>query len=105
MKSVSKDSTGYLNNTSNKKNKLLGHFSGEVGYHNNDRRSESNLWIKGEVDSNGFFTLTSVPAKKNLRATSKTDFDLIEQGFDLIEQGMMLVHCKPKSCTAYSFSL
>ena len=79
MKSVGKDSVGYLNNTS--KNQLLGHFSGEVGYHNNDRRSENDLWIKGEVDSNGFFTtLTSVTAKKNLRATSKTDFDLVEQG-------------------------
>ena len=78
MKSVGKDSTGYLNNTS--KNKLLGHFSGKVDYHNNDRHSENNLWIKGEVDSNGFFTLTSLAAKKNLRATSKTKFDLVEQG-------------------------
>ena len=82
MKSVGKDSVGYLNNTS--KNQLLGHFSGEVGYHNNDRRSENDLWIKGEVDSNGFFTLTSVTAKKNLRATSKTCFDLVEKGVLLV---------------------
>ena len=82
MKSVGKDSVGYLNNTS--KNQLLGHFSGEVGYHNNDRRSENDLWIKGEVDSNGFFTLTSVPAKKNLIATSKKDFGLVEKGVLLV---------------------
>ena len=82
MKSAGKGSVGYLNNTS--KNKLLGHFSGEVDYHNNDRLSESNLWIKGEVDSNGFFTLTSVPAKKNLRATSKTVFGLVEKGVLLV---------------------
>ena len=82
MKSVGKDSVGYLNNTS--KNQLLGHFSGEVGYHNNDRRSESNLWIKGEVDSNGFFMLTSVPAKKNLIATSKKYFGLVEKGVLLV---------------------
>ena len=82
MKSVGKDSTGYLNNTS--KNKLLGHFSGKVDYHNNDRHSENNLWIKGEVDSNGFFTLTSVPAKKNLIATSKKYFGLVEKGVLLV---------------------
>ena len=82
MKSVGKDSVGYLNNTS--KNKLLGHFSGKVDYHHNVRRSESNLWIKGEVDSNGFFTLTSVPAKKNLIATSKKDFGLVEKGVLLV---------------------
>ena len=82
MKSVGKDSVGYLKNTS--KNKLLGHYYGEVRDHNNDRRSESNLWIKGEVDSNGFFTLTSVSAKKNLIATSKKDFGLVEKGVLLV---------------------
>ena len=72
---------------------------GNVESHNKfDNNSAKMLWKKGEVDSRGFFTLTSLTAKKNLRATSKTDFDLIEQG-------MMLVHCKPKPCTAYSFSL
>ena len=82
MKSVGKDSVGYLNNTS--KNKLLSHFSGEVGYGNKGRHSENDLWIKGEVDSNGFFTLTSVPAKKNLIATSKKDFGLVEKGVLLV---------------------
>ena len=82
MKSVGKDSTGYLNNTS--KNELLVHFSGEVGYHNNGSRSENDLWIKGKVDSNGYFTLTSVPAKKNLIATSKKDFGLVEKGVLLV---------------------
>ena len=80
MKSVGR--TGYLNNTS--KNKLLVHFSGEAVYHNNGSRSENDLWIKGEVDSNGFFTLTSVPAKKNLIATSKKDFGLVEKGVLLV---------------------
>ena len=79
MKSVVKDSTGYLNNTS--KNKLLGlDDSGKVGIHNSFNTSGNNLWNKGEVDSRGFFTLTSLTAKKNLRATSKTDFDLVEKG-------------------------
>ena len=82
MKSSGNDSVGYLINTSKKK--LPIHFSGEVEYGNKGRRSENDLWIKGEVDSNGFFTLTSVSAKKNLIATSKKDFGLVEKGVLLV---------------------
>ena len=44
----------------------------------------NNLWNKGEVDSKGFFTLTSLTAQKNLIATSKKDFGLVEKGVLLV---------------------
>ena len=54
--------------------------AGNVGTHNSFTHLANNFWNKGEVDSNGFFTLTSVPAKKNLIATSKKDLGLVEKG-------------------------
>ena len=76
---IDKESTVYLNNTSSKK--LLGVIgAGNVGTHNSFTHLANNFWNKGEVDSRGFFTLTSLTAKKNLRATSKTDLDLVEKG-------------------------
>ena len=79
MKSVDKDTTVNLNNTS--ENKLLGlDVSRKLGFHNSFNSYANNLWNKGEVDSRGFFTLTSLTTQKNLRATSKTDFDLVEKG-------------------------
>ena len=76
---IHKDITVNLNNTS--KNKLLGlDDSGKVGIHNSFNTFGNDLWNKGEVDSRGFFTLTSLTTQKNLRATSKTDFDLVETG-------------------------
>ena len=83
MKSVDKDTTVILNNTS--ENKLLGlDVSRKLGFHNSFNSYANNLWNKGEVDSKGFFTLTSLTTQKNLRATSKTNFDLIEQGMLLV---------------------
>ena len=80
---IDKDSTVYLNNTSSKK--LLGVIgAGNVGTHNNFTHLANNFWNKGEVDSNGFFTLTSVPAKKNLIASSKKHFGLVEKGVLLV---------------------
>ena len=79
MNQIHKDVTVRLNHTSD--NKLLGlDVLGKLGFHNSFNRYANNLWNKGEVDSKGFFTLTSLTAKKNLRATSKTSFDLVEKG-------------------------
>ena len=79
MNQIHKDVTVRLNHTSG--NKLLGlDVLGKLGFHNSFNRYANNLWNKGEVDSKGFFTLTSLTAKKNLRATSKTNFDLVEKG-------------------------
>ena len=80
MKSVAnlidKDTTVYiLNNT------IMGlDVTGKLKFDNSFNAFATNLWNKGEVDSKGFFTLTSLTAKKNLRATSKTDLDLVEKG-------------------------
>ena len=54
--------------------------TGKLDFNNNFNNFANNLWTKGEVDSKGFFTLTSLTAKKNLRATSKSNFDLVEKG-------------------------
>ena len=54
--------------------------TGKLKFDNSFNAFANNLWNKGEVDSKGFFTLTSLTAKKNLRATSKTDLDLVEKG-------------------------
>ena len=80
MNLINKDTTVYiLNNT------LMGlDVTGKLDFNNNFNNFANNLWSKGEVDSKGFFTLTSLTAKKNLRATSKTNFDLIEQGMLLV---------------------
>ena len=77
---INKDTTVYiLNNT------LMGlDVTGKLDFNNNFNDFANNLWYKGKVDIKGFFTLTSLTAKKNLRATSKTDFDLIEQGMLLV---------------------
>ena len=76
MNLINKDTTVYiLNNT------LMGlDVTGKLDFNNNFNGFANNLWYKGKVDSRGFFTLTSLTAKKNLRATSKTNFDLVEQG-------------------------
>ena len=83
MNLIHKDITVNLNNTS--ENKLLGlDNSGKVGFHNSFNTYGNNLWNKGEVDNRGFFTLTSLTTQKNLIATNKTDFGLIEKGVFVI---------------------
>ena len=76
MNLINKDTTVYiLNNT------LMGlDVTGKLDFNNGFNNFANNLWYKGEVDSKGFFRLTSLTSKKNLRATSKTDFDLVETG-------------------------
>ena len=72
----------YLINTS--RNKFIGikeDFS--VKILNDFNFLEKSLWNKEEVEGTSF-TLTSLTAKKNLRATSKTNFDLVEQGVLLV---------------------
>ena len=76
---IDKDSTVYLNNTSSKK--LLGVLgAGNVGTHNNFTLLPNNLWNKGKVDSNGFFTLTSFTTQKNLIGISAKKFGLVDKG-------------------------
>ena len=80
MNLIDKDTTVYiLNNT-----KTGLEVTGKLEFNNSFNAFANNLWNKGEVDSKGFFMLTSLTAKKNLRATSKTNFDLIEQGMLLV---------------------
>ena len=45
---------------------------------------EKSLWNKGEVDCNGFFTLTSVTAQKNLIVKSAKKLDLVDKGMWLV---------------------
>ena len=76
---IDKDSTVYLNNTSSKK--LLGVLgAGNVGTYNNYTLSPNNLWNKGKVDCNGFFTLTSLTTQKNLIGKSAKKFGLVDKG-------------------------
>ena len=80
---IDKDSTVYLNNTSSKK--LLGVLGAEnVGTHNNYTLLPNNLWNKGKVDCNGFFTLTSLTAQKNLIVKSAKKLDLVDKGMWLV---------------------
>ena len=80
---IQKDKTVNLNNTS--ENKLLGlDDSGKVGIHNSFNTFGNDLWNKGEVDSRGFFTLTSLTTQKNLIATNQTNFGLVEKGVLLL---------------------
>ena len=76
MNLIDKDTAVYiLNNT------IMGlDVTGKLDFNNNFNGFANNLWYKGKVDSKGFFTLTSLSTKKNLLATSKTDFELVEQG-------------------------
>ena len=41
---------------------------------------EKSFWNKGEVDCNGFFTLTSLTAQKNLIGISAKKFGLVDKG-------------------------
>ena len=97
---IDKDSTVYLNNISRKK--LLGvDVTGNVGTHNNFTLSldylslnnlgnvetynkltllPNNLWNKGKVDCNGFFTLTSLTDQKNLIGISAKKYGLVNKG-------------------------
>ena len=80
---IDKDSTVYLENTSSKK--LLGFdVTGKFGTHNNFTLLPNNLWNKGKVDCNGFFTLTSVTAQKNLIVKSAKKLDLVDKGMWLV---------------------
>ena len=80
---IDKDSTVYLNNTSSKK--LLGFdVTGNFGTHNNYTLLPNNLWNKGKVDCNGFFTLTSLTAQKNLIVKSAKKIDLVDKGMWLV---------------------
>ena len=73
----------YLNNTSSKK--LLGvDGAGNVDTYNNFILSPNNLWNKKKVDCNGFFTLTSVTAQKNLIGISAKKFGLVDKGMWLV---------------------
>ena len=97
---IDKDSTVYLNNISSKK--LLGvDVTGNVETHNNFTLSldylslnnlgnvetynkltlsQNNLWNKGKVDCNGFFTLTSLTAQKKLIGITAKKFGLVDKG-------------------------
>ena len=80
---IDKDSTVYLKSTSSKN--LFGVIgAGNVGTHNNFTRLANNLWNKGKVDCNGFFTLTSVTAQKNLIVKSAKKLDLVDKGMWLV---------------------
>ena len=62
------------------RNKFIGIEKGfTVKILNDFNYLEKSLWNKEEVDRTSF-TLTSVTAKKNLIATSKKDFGLVEKG-------------------------
>ena len=69
----------YLTNTL--RNKFIGikeDFSVEIL--NDFNYLEKSLWNKGEVDCNGFFTLTSLTAQKNLIGISAKKFGLVDKG-------------------------
>ena len=73
----------YLINTS--RNKFIGikeDFS--VKILNDFNYLEKSLWNKGEVDCNGFFTLTSVTAQKNLTVKTAKKLDLVDKGMWLV---------------------
>ena len=73
----------YLNNNSSKK--LFGvDGGGNVDTYDNITISPNNLWNKGKVDCNGFFTLTSVTAQKNLIVKSAKKLDLVDKGMWLV---------------------
>ena len=80
MNLIDKDTTVYiLNNT------IMGlDVTEKLEFDNSFNAFANNLWNKGEVDSKGFFTLTSLTAQKNLIATSKKDFGLVEKGVLLL---------------------
>ena len=76
---IDKDSTVYLNNNSSKK--LFGvDGRGNVDTYDNITISPNNLWNKGKVDCNGFFTLTSLTAQKNLIGITAKKFGLVDKG-------------------------
>ena len=76
---IDKDSTVYLNNYSIKR--LFGvDGRGNFRFYNNFTISPNNLWNKGKVDCNGFFTLTSLTAQKNLIGISAKKFGLVDKG-------------------------
>ena len=73
----------YLINTS--RNKFIGikedhsvEFLKDLNY------LEKSFWNKGEVDCNGFFTLTSVTTQKNLIVKSAKKLDLVDKGMWLV---------------------
>ena len=77
---IDKDTTVYLlNNT-----KMGLDVTGRIEFHNNFNAFANNLWNKGEVDCNGFFTLTSVTAQKNLIVKSAWKLDLVDKGMWLV---------------------
>ena len=80
MNLIEKDTTVYfLNNT-----KMGLDVTGRIEFHNSFNALTNNLWNKGEVDCNGFFTLTSVNAQKNLTVKSAKKLDLVDKGMWLI---------------------
>ena len=73
----------YLTNT--RRNKFIGikedhsvEFLKDLNY------LEKSFWNKGEVDCNGFFTLTSVTTQKNLIVKSAKKLDLVDKGMWLV---------------------
>ena len=80
MNLIDKDTTVYfLNNT-----KMGLDVTGKIEFHNSFNAFANNLWKKGEVDCNGFFTLTSVTAQKNLIVKSAKKLDLVDKGMWLV---------------------
>ena len=80
MNLIDNDTTVYfLNNT-----KMGLDVTGRIEFHNNFNAFANNLWNKGEVDCNGFFTLTSVTAQKNLIVKSTKKLDLVDKGTWLV---------------------
>ena len=73
----------YLTNT--RRNKFIGiKEDHSVEFLNDFNYLEKSLWNKGEVDCNGFFTLTSVTAQKNLIVKSAKKLDLVDKGMWLV---------------------
>ena len=77
MNLIDKDTTVYfLNNT-----KMgLDFVTGRIEFNNSFNAFANNLWKKGKVDCNGFFTLTSLTAQKNLIGKSAKKFGLVDKG-------------------------
>ena len=74
----------YLTNTL--RNKFIGikeDFSVEI-LNDFNYLEKIELWNKREVDCNGFFTLTSLTAQKNLIVKSAKKLDLVDKGMWLV---------------------
>ena len=80
MNLIDKDTTVYFLNNS----KMGLDVTGKIEFHNSFNALANNFWNKGKVDCNGFFTLTSVTAQKNLIVKSAKKLDLVDKGMWLV---------------------